>query len=76
MQDFNIWFACTYLPALTELPGIARVRRYLAMEGGPSHFVLHELSDAGVSQSTEWSELRRKLSAGRSGLYERIVEAP
>ena len=74
-QSFNIWFVCTYLAALAQLPGVVRVRRYLSMEGTPSHFILHELSDASVAESSAWLNLRAEFGEGASALYQRIVEA-
>lgn len=75
-QEFNIWFVCTYLPALAQIPRVTRVRRYLSMEGTPSHFVLHELSDRSIVESSKWQELRRELGDFTSGVYQRIVAAP
>ena len=74
-QSFNIWFVCTYLRALAKLSGVVRVRRYLSMEGTPSHFVLHEISNASVVESSAWSELRGEFRENTSGLYQRVVEA-
>lgn len=84
-QAFNIWFACDYLPSLAQLPGIARVRRYLTQEGSRAHFILHEFSDATVGgsaarESAEWAALRQKFETDTaqrsSGQYRRVVHAP
>ncbi|MBO6782762.1 MAG: hypothetical protein JJ899_05740 [Alphaproteobacteria bacterium] len=41
-QGFNIRFVGEFLPSIEAQAGITRVRRYLAMEGTPTHFVLME----------------------------------
>jgi len=74
-QEFNISFVCDYLPALEKIPGVLRVRRYLSMEGTPSHFVLHELSDVDVLESVNGIQARNKFRDTTSGLYRRMIEA-
>lgn len=69
VQQFNIWFACDYLPAVAEIPGVISVRRYLAAEGTPANLVVHELSDPSVSQEQAWLALRGKFSTATSALY-------
>jgi hypothetical protein len=73
-QDFNIWFVGTYLPALSKLPGISRVRRYLSMEGTPKHFVLHEFADEAILDSADWQSARVKTADATSALYKSIVQ--
>lgn len=74
-QDFNIWFACDYLPSLAGVPGLTRVRRYLAMEGAPLHLVFSEFNDAAALENSNWTDHRQKFGTAVSGLYQRIVEA-
>ena len=75
-QDFTMWFVASYLPALADLDGVKRVRRYLAMEGTPKHFVLHEFADEAVSESADWQNARTNMTEATSALYKRIVQAP
>jgi hypothetical protein len=74
-QEFNISFVCDYLPALEKIPGVLRVRRYLSMEGKPSHFVMHEFSDIDVLESVNEIQARNKFRDTTSGLYRRMIEA-
>jgi len=71
IQEFNIWFACDYLPGMAEVPGVISVRRYLAVEGSPINIVLHELTDRSVVQDDGWLALRGELRDATSGLYVR-----
>lgn len=75
-QAFNIWFVSVYLPALIEVAGVVRVRRYLSMEGTPKHFVLHEFSDAAVLETAGWQKVRSEMKDATSALFERIVQSP
>ena len=75
-QEFNMWFARSYLPTLAGLPSITRVRRYLTMEGSPQHFVLHEFSNANVLENGDWQLARESMTVTTSALYKRIVQAP
>ncbi|MFT7475309.1 MAG: hypothetical protein ACI81L_002247, partial [Verrucomicrobiales bacterium] len=53
-QPFNMWFAGEYLPALAEVAGVTSVRRYLAVEGVPTHLVLYEVADPSVTHDAAW----------------------
>jgi hypothetical protein len=74
-QDFNIWFVGTYLPVLSKLPSISRVRRYISMEGTPKHFVLHEFADEAILDSADWQSARSEMNEATSALYKSIVQA-
>ena len=74
-QAFNIAYATEYLPGLAGLAGVSRVRRYLAMEGTPSHVIVHDLTEPSVIESPEWSALRAGFGDVTSGLYQRVIEA-
>jgi len=83
IQPFNMWFAGAYLPGLQDLPGLRRVRRYMAMEGTPEHFVLHEFDDMSALSHSVWTGARaageRSLARpapGAPGLYRRVIDAP
>ena len=73
-QDFNIWFVGTYLPALSKLSSISRVRRYISMEGTPKHFVLHEFSDGAILDTADWLSARSEMVEATSALYKCIVQ--
>ncbi len=82
VQDFNLWFMTDYLPRLARVGGVRRVRRYLAMEGTPSHVVVHELEDPGMISGSDWRTARADFartvpaaSGGTSGSYRRVVAA-
>ncbi|MFC1665120.1 hypothetical protein ACFL17_05825, partial [Pseudomonadota bacterium] len=75
VQTFNMWFVGNYLPSLAKIPEVIRTRRYLAMEGSPIHFVLHEFSHSTVVKGAEWKSLRTEFSGGTSGLYRRVIHA-
>jgi hypothetical protein len=75
-QAFNIWFVGRYLPALSALEGLVRVRRYLSMEGAPKHCVLYEFSERNVAERQEWQNARRKISNAISALYVNVVSTP
>jgi hypothetical protein len=74
-QAFNMWFAGEYMPALAEIPGVASVRRYLAVEGTPANLVLQEVSDPSVTHDAAWIELRDRFSSATSGLYVRRISS-
>jgi ketosteroid isomerase-like protein len=74
-QDFNIWFTTTYLSAVAAVPGVLRVRRYLAMEGTPAHVVVHELADEAVNEHGAFDGLRRSTEDDRSGVYRCVAAA-
>lgn len=80
VQDFNAWYVTRYLPGLAGVPGLRRVRRYLAMEGEPRHLIVHELEDEGALSAPAWQGERDRLRAamtpaGRvtSGAYVRVL---
>ena len=83
VQDFNMWFVTEYLPSMEAVPGVRRVRRYFAMEGEPSHVVVHELEDETVLRSPAWTSgrngMRSALASARqstSASYVRILGLP
>lgn len=75
-QAFNIWFVGSYLPALSELEGLLRMRRYVSMEGAPKHFVLHEFADGVVFENSDWMIVREQFGDATSALYQQIIHAP
>lgn len=82
VQDFNLWYMTQHLPNLAAIPGLARVRRYLAMEGSPRHVVVHELDSHEELDSPPWLASRAammdhmgKASRHVAGAYSRVVVA-
>ncbi len=83
VQAFNVWFVTEYLPWCAKLSGLIRVRRYLAMEGAPRHFILHEFEDSSFHEDAVWKALRNAkewglagMTYGSPGFYGRAVQAP
>lgn len=82
-QQFNIWFTTEYLPACIKFPGLLRVRRYLSMEGQPSHFVFHEFENEDGPSARPWTDLRTTKHwslttphLGTAAAYRLSVSAP
>ena len=83
VQAFNIWFEGEYLPWCTKMPGLVRVRRYLAMEGAPRHFVLHEFEGTAFQEDPLWRALRKSkewalcaMTYGAPALYKCVIKVP
>jgi hypothetical protein len=83
VQLFNAWYVTEYLSWCLKLPGLMRVRRYLAMEGAPRHFILHEFADMAFHEDAIWRALRKAkewrlagMAYGSLGLYGCSVKAP
>lgn len=74
-QDFNIRFVTEYLPAVAAVRGVLRVRRYLSMEGTPSHVVMHELADETAGENPAFDTLREATQGYQSGLYRCVAAA-
>lgn len=80
MQDFNARFVDRYLPACAAFGGLVRVRRFLAIEGQPSHVMVHEFANEAALSQDGWARLRDDgmwawAEARTSATYRRIVEA-
>ncbi len=82
-QAFNIWFVTEYLPACEKVPGLVRVRRYLAAEGEPRHVIFHEFESADGLTDADWQAARQDdtwaladMHPGGSAAYTRVVAAP
>lgn len=74
-QDFNGRFVGAVLPALCAVLGIVSVRRYLAMEGTPRHFILCEADHERVFDYAAFTGFDGLGVERRSGLYGRVVAA-
>lgn len=80
VQEFNVWYMTQYLQRISRVPGILRVRRYLAMEGSPRHVMVHEFDGQVPLNDGNWTEARADLSknvipnAGRvTGTYRSVL---
>ena len=73
LQDFNIQFATRYLPAMAQSENVVRLRRYLSMEGSPSHFLLRECAEGAEYQDPLWQDLGEDVKELRSALYRRVI---
>lgn len=81
-QAFNIWYETEYLPACAQLPGLVRLRRYLAMEGAPRHLVTYEFAGEDALAGDGWRDLRAadpwqrcRFAAGAPAAYRKVIEA-
>jgi len=81
-QSFNIWFVTDYLPRCLNVSGLVRLRRFIAMEGEPAHFVMHEFNDDTFIDDPLWAEARGAnqwqnviAKPGGSASYQRIIDA-
>jgi len=82
-EPFNIWYECDYAPWCAKIPGLVRLRRYLAVEGAPRHFLMHEFAGQEFCDDKLWRALRRETAwsyagstHGSPGLYRRVEKAP
>lgn len=73
IQTFNIWFVTAYPPMLAQQSDAVRVRRYLSMEGGVSHVVLHEATDATPLEDDGVGDLGVLPTQHQSGRYRRVI---
>jgi hypothetical protein len=64
-QDFNIWYETEFLQAAASVPGLKRLRRYLAMEGPERHLLVAEFTGEEDLDGTAWRDLRRSKHWGR-----------
>jgi len=52
--EFKRWYDTEHLPLLSAVPGMLRVRRFLAAEGKPRYIALYDLADADLTRSAPW----------------------
>ncbi|NND50455.1 MAG: hypothetical protein HKN60_09420 [Rhizobiales bacterium] len=82
IQTFNIWFETAYVPACAQVLGVARLSRYLTMEGNSRHLLVHEIEGAQVLEDQTFGALRRAgewdlctFAPGAPGVYRKVAEA-
>jgi hypothetical protein len=82
LAEFNDWYDNEHMPALAEVPGVLRARRYVAVSGSPLSLSAFELTHREVFESPAWLEARqtprteriRKLfTNGRRIMYRLIL---
>jgi len=71
IESFNISYVRDHLAASAELDEVIRVRRYLAMEGQPSHVVITDYR----TMPEKPLETVLETASGQTGWYQRIVSA-
>jgi len=76
VQDFNIGFLTEYLPALGKSGSVVRLRRYLSMEGSPSHLVVRELGEGAEDPGPLGQDAGDGIRDLRSALYECVIASP
>ena len=72
-QDFNIRFITRYLPKLVRSADVVGLRRYLAMEGSPSHLVIRDCAAGGEDPGPLAWDFDAGMKDPRSGLYRRVI---
>jgi len=56
--EFNEWYSEEHAPALAAVPGVARVRRFVAAEGEPKYAAIYELASPEVLETEAWAHAR------------------
>lgn len=86
-EEFNAWYNTSYIPSYLTVPGVIRVRRFLAVENQPKYLTVYEFENPGVPDSPEWDKARNnnpwnrrvrphlQLDAGSPAVYQRIQPA-
>jgi hypothetical protein len=82
IQAFNIWYEMEYLPACVHLPGLQRLKRYLAMEGPERHLLVAEFASEEDLDGTAWRTMRAstqwdrcRFAAGSPAAYRKVIDA-
>ncbi|MDE0779508.1 MAG: hypothetical protein OSB67_02030 [Alphaproteobacteria bacterium] len=73
VQTFNIWFVTVYLPSIAQLSYNVRVRRYLSMEGGIAHVVLHEFTGPSQVDGDGFRNLGELPVRRQRGRYKKVI---
>lgn len=86
-EEFNAWYNTCYIPGYLKVPGVIRVRRFMAVESQPKYLTVYEFENPGVPDTEAWDEARNgnpwnlrvrphlQLDAGSPAVYERIQPA-
>ncbi len=81
-EEFDDWYDHEHLPALAQVPGVVRARRYIAVSGAPKSLAAFELAAREVYASPAWlaaretprtARMRRLFSNARRAIYRLIL---
>ncbi len=81
-EEYNDWYEMEHLPALIQVPGVLRVRRFKGVEGPLQYLTLWEHADASVRESeafvkaaeTPWTQrMRRNCDRPITAMYRPMV---
>lgn len=82
IQTFNIWYETEFLPGCAEIPGLKRLRRYLAMEGSERHLLVTEFASEQDLDGAAWQALRASgqwswchFAPGAPAAYRKVLDA-
>jgi hypothetical protein len=82
IQGFNIWYESEFLPACADIPGLKRLRRYLAMEGPERHHLVTEFASEQDLDDSAWRTLRAsgqwdccRFAQGAPAAYRKVLDA-
>ena len=63
--EFYDWYDNEHMPALAQVPGVLRARRYTAVSGSPRSLSAFELGAREVFESPPWLEARKTPRTAR-----------
>jgi len=82
VQAFNIWYETEFLPAAAGVPGLKRLRCYLAMEGAERHLMIAEFNGEEDLYGATWRALRASeqwnccsMAPGAPAAYRKVIDA-
>jgi len=82
IQNFNIWYETEFLLACADIPGLKRLRRYLAMEGPERHLLVTEFASEQDLDGSAWRALRAsgqwsrcRFAPGAPAAYRKVLDA-
>jgi len=83
-EEFNAWYNTCYIPGYLKVPGVIRVRRFMAVECQPKYLTVYEFENPGVPDTEAWDKARNgnpwnlrvrphlQLDVGSPAVYQRI----
>jgi len=75
-EEFNLWFASTYIPAILNSANTVGFRRYISIEGPHKNFIIQELTDSEISSDNNDPIQKTAFGINISGIYQRIIQSP
>lgn len=55
-EEFEAWYNLEHIPALAEVPGVLRARRFAPIDGSSKFLAVYELADADVPSTDAWTK--------------------